>query len=66
MKASIADDELKTILDYVRTPELLSDHPWTGKPVVGQGVLDEKFLRYKAPGYQLSSVLSTLFRQMIL
>jgi hypothetical protein len=65
MKSSIAYEELKYILDNVRTPELLNDHPWTSSLVVVQGVLGDKFLSHKAPGYQLISVLSTLFRQMM-
>jgi hypothetical protein len=65
MKPSTAFNELKYILDNVRTPGLLNDHPWTSSLVVVQGVLGDKFLSHKAPGYQLISVLSTLFRQMM-
>ena len=65
MKSSPAYDELKTILDNVRTPERLNDHPWTGSLVVVQGVLDDKSLGQMGPGYQLISVLGSLFIQMM-
>ena len=44
MKSSTAYEELKYILDNVRTPDLLNDHPWTSSLVVVQGVLGDKFL----------------------
>ncbi len=65
MKTSTAYEELKTILDNIRTPELLNDHPWTGSLVVRQGVQGDELLSHMAPGYQLISVLSTLFRQLM-
>ena len=65
MKSSPAYDELKTILDNVRTPERLNDHPWTSSLVVVQAVQEDKSLSQNAPGYQLISVLGNLFRQMM-
>ena len=65
MKSSPAYEALKTILDNVRTPERLNDHPWAGSLAVVQGVLEDKSLSQKAPGYQLISALGNLFRQMM-
>ena len=65
MKSSPAYEELKAILENVRTPERLNEHPWARSLVVAQRLREEPYLSQKSPGYQLISVLSSFFRQMM-
>ncbi len=65
LNPSLAFEELKTILDAIRTPECLSDYPWTTSLVVAQALQQDASLCQKAPGYRLISALSGLFRLMI-
>jgi len=58
-------DELKFILENIRTPARLNDHPWVKSLVVREGVANDNSLSQKNPGYQLIAVLSKLFRQMM-
>jgi hypothetical protein len=59
-----ASEELKAILDAIRTPERLNDHPWVTSLVVAQALQQDASLGQKAPGYRLISALSGLFRQL--
>ena len=64
LNPSPACEELKTILDAIRTPERLNEHPWATSLVVAQALHQDASLGLKAPGYQLISALGELFRQM--
>ena len=65
LKPSPASEELKTILDAIRTPERLNDHPWATSLVVAQALQQDPTLGQQAPGYRLISVVSSLFHQML-
>jgi hypothetical protein len=58
-------DELKLILDNIRTPSHLDDHPWTKSLAVQEQVLKDPSLGEKSPGYKLIVVLSHLFCKMM-
>ena len=58
-------ESLKYILDNVRTPERLDDHPWTGSLLVKDALERDTSLADKPPGLRLLLVLSELFRGMI-
>jgi len=58
-------DELKLILDNIRTPSHLDDHPWTKSLAVLEEVLKDPSLGKKSPGYKLIVVLSHLFCKMM-
>jgi LysM repeat protein len=58
-------DELKFILDNIRTPSHLDDHPWTKSLAVQEQVLKDPSLGEKSPGYKLIVVLSRLFQKMM-
>jgi len=49
MKSSPAYEDLKAILENIRTPERLDAHPWTGSLVVAQGLREDQSLGQKSP-----------------
>ena len=66
MKPSIQQvNELKSILENMRTPGALDTHPWTNSLVVQEEVSNDSSLGGKSPGYNLVTALSRLFCKMI-
>lgn len=67
MKPSSAHlNELKYILDNIRAPERLSEHPWTKSLVVlEQAGSGKDPSSQKTAGYQLITALGVLFRNMM-
>lgn len=58
-------NELKQILNNVKTPDDLNDHPWTNKNFVKAELVKDLDLIRKPSGYQLVAALSKLFLQML-
>jgi hypothetical protein len=56
---------LKSILDNLRYPQQLDDHPWTMSLQVVQATRMDADLAAKSPGYQLVMVVSRLFCRMM-
>lgn len=67
MKPSSAHmNELKSILDNIRVPERLNEHPWTKSLVVlEQAGSGNDPSSQKTAGYQLITALGVLFRKMM-
>ena len=58
-------EQLKEILEQVRTPERLDGHPWTQSLLVRDAIEREHSLADKPPGMQLLLVFGEIFREMI-
>jgi hypothetical protein len=58
-------EQLKFILENIRSPERLDDHPWTSSLAVQEKVSRDSSLVNKGPGLQLVMTLANLFRQMM-
>ena len=58
-------EQLKYILENIRIPGRLDNHPWAGSLTVREKALRDSSLANKSPGVQLVMTLGDLFRQMM-
>lgn len=65
MDHSNSKNELKFILENLRSPEALENHPWAKSSVVQSEVANDPALQQKSPGQQLVLTLVKLFRQLM-
>lgn len=65
MDHSNSKNELKFILENLRSPEALENHPWAKSSVVQSEVANDLALQQKSAGQQLVLTLVKLFRQLM-
>lgn len=58
-------NELKQILNNIKTPDNLNDHPWVKKNFVEAELANNLDLIRKSSGYQLVAAISRVFLQML-
>lgn len=55
----------RNILEQLRSPEQLDDHPWAAKRFVREAVSTHPVLMNKSAGFQLAFAVGELFRKML-
>jgi hypothetical protein len=63
MPPEIQTETLKQILENLRSPERLDDHPWTQSLLVQAQAAADPTLAQKGPGLQLALAVSQLFKE---
>jgi hypothetical protein len=64
MSLTLTPFDLKELLEQLRTPERLDDHPWTHSRLVAAQLAADPSLSTASPGLQLARAVSQVFREL--